>query len=238
MPIVRPLQRRLPWLQTGKTATLTYRGQLSMSVPAANSVNAVIAAASVISIGPEFANRIVIIAGSLGAATTQVPVQFVANGVPLIIWDYTTGAAGQFSFIASAIVPFGTVLNAVLRTDAVLTASNFIAGGIWTLTGYASSVPRSIAKATDTIQTALSIDLNAEIGGAIVCLGQNNITAAQSFSLTGDQAITERAEGNTTGGRSVWGDIPAPTADVANTLTCTAAAPSTTGMSFIAAAWN
>ncbi len=165
-----------------------------------------------------------------------VPAAASINGRMAPVYGVTGGAAGIGIFCA--LVP-DDGSNPIVDVRFGANPSGTPNLSLYSIVGLSSPLPRSIAVSNlagaDTVRT---VDVDSEVGGVIVAMAANNVTAAQSCTWTGDQTLTENVDGAGGGGHYSAAMIQGTNADVANTITATFAVIATTGIGLLAAAFR
>ena len=177
-----------------------------------------------------------LIVGIISQNDSAVPIGAYINGCNAPAYGVTAGATGIGIFCA--LVPDDGASPVVdVRYSANFSGTPNLS--LWSIVGLSSPIPRSIAVSNlagaDTVRT---VDVNSEVGGVIVAMAANNITAANSCTWTGDQTLTENVDGAGGGGLYSSAMIQGTNADGANTVTATFAVISTTGIGLLAAAFR
>ncbi len=177
-----------------------------------------------------------VIVGIIQQGNAALPVAAFINGINAPVYGVTSAAPGMGVF--SALVPNdGASPIFDVRYNSNPTGNPSLA--LWSIVGLSSPVPRSVASSAlagaDTVRT---VDLDTETGGVAILTAANNVTAAQSCTLSGDQTPTENDEITGGTGRVSIGMIQNTNADAANTITATFAVISTTAIGLIAAAFR
>ena len=185
-------------------------------------------------LGPIDLNKLII--GCISHNSSAVPVAASINGRIAPVYGVTAGAASVGIFCALVQDEGLTPIVDVRYTSGPSGTPNC---SLWSIIGLSSPVPRSIAVSNlagaDTVRT---VDVDSEVGGAIVAMAANNITAAQSCTWSGDQTPTENVEAAAGGGFYSSAMIQGTNADAANTITATFGVVSTTGIGLLAAAFR
>ena len=179
-------------------------------------------------------NKLIVgcISHNSGAAAVAASI----NGRLAPVYGVTAGAAGIALFCT--LVP-DEGLAPIVDVRYASAPSGTPNLSLWSIVGLSSPIPRNIAVSNlagaDTVRT---VDVDSEVGGIIVAMAANNVTAAQSCAWTGDQTPTELIDAAAGGGLYSSAMVQGTNADSANTITATFAVISTTGIGLLAAAFR
>lgn len=186
-------------------------------------------------------NKFVIVSFAMiaGADTVIGPVSI--NGLPAIV-DVQANTGGYIAGIASIINTY-TLPERAVRFVATLTGTVATAGILTAAigTGFIRSRPIAVASSTTAVDTVRNVTLPAYVNGLVVCVGINDVGAANQCTWTGTNNPAEdfdAAVGAARASSAARGPVSAITENQSYSITSTWDVSSANGVSLAVASYR